>query len=195
MIAVDARARLRPLNQAAVAPAILPYPAELEEAWGQGPQALLLRPIRPEDGAALQQFYAQASAQDLRLRFFAARREVPLGELARYSQIDYDREMTFVAVPASPREASRLLGHVRAVCDPDQVQAEFAIQVSGDQQGRGLGRALLLKLISYLRARGVKVLTGLCLAENRAMLQLARATGFDLSSASAHGQVELRLML
>jgi acetyltransferase len=195
VIAVDARARLRPLDQAPVAPAILPYPAELEEAWGQGPQALLLRPIRPEDGVTLQQFYAQASAQDLRLRFFSARREVPLGELARYSQIDYDREMTFVAVPASPREASRLLGHVRAVCDPDQVQAEFAIQVSGDQQGRGLGRALLLKLISYLRARGVKVLTGLCLAENRAMLQLARATGFDLSSASAHGQVELRLML
>jgi L-amino acid N-acyltransferase YncA len=53
----------------------------------------------------------------------------------------------------------------------------------------------LRKLISYLRARGVKVLTGLCLAENRAMLQLARSTGFELSSASAHGQVELRLML
>ena len=195
VIAVDARARLRPPGQTAVPLAILPYPAELEEQWGQGEQALLLRPIRPEDGSGLQDFYAQASAQDLRLRFFAARREVPLSELARYSQIDYDREMTFVAVLARPSEGKRLLGQVRAVCDPDQVQAEFAIQVRSEYQGRGLGRALLGKLIAYLRSRGVKVLVGLCLAENRAMVQLARSTGFELSSASPDGQLELRLVL
>jgi acetyltransferase len=115
--------------------------------------------------------------------------------LARYSQIDYDREMTFVAVLARPSEGKRLLGQVRAVCDPDQIQAEFAIQVSSEYQGRGLGRALLGKLIAYLRSRGVKVLVGLCLAENRAMVQLARSTGFGLSSASPDGQLELRLVL
>jgi acetyltransferase len=195
VIAVDARVRLRPLDQAAVPPAILPYPAELEELWGQGGQTLLLRPIRPEDGTALQQFYAQASAEDLRLRFFAARREVPLSELARYSQIDYDREMTFVALPTAPGQAKRLLGQVRAVCDPDQVQAEFAIEVAGDYQGRGLGSALLRKLMAYLRQRGVKVLTGLCLTENQAMLGLARSLGFALTSDTAQGQVQFRLTL
>ena len=195
VIAVDARARLRPLDQPTVPPAILPYPAELEELWGQGAQALMLRPIRPEDGAALQEFFANASAQDLRLRFFAARREIPVSELARYSQIDYDREMTFVAVSTAPGQAKRLLAQVRAVCDPDQVRAEFAIQVSGDFQGRGLGRALLRKLIAYLRARGVKVLTGLCLSENRPMLQLARSAGFEVASTPGQGQLELRLPL
>jgi len=195
VIAVDARVRLRPLDQAAVPPAILPYPAELEELWGQGGQTLLLRPIRPEDGTALQEFYAQASAEDLRLRFFAARREVPLSELARYSQIDYDREMTFVALPTAPGQAKRLFGQVRAVCDPDQVQAEFAIEVAGDHQGRGLGSALLRKLMAYLRQRGVKVLTGLCLTENQAMLELARSLGFALTSDTAQGQVQLRLAL
>jgi acetyltransferase len=62
--------------------ALHPYPAELQEAWSVGGVALQVRPIRPEDGARVAQFYADASPADLRLRFFMARREVPPSELA-----------------------------------------------------------------------------------------------------------------
>ena len=104
----------------------------------------LLRPIRPEDGERLAAFYAKASPGDMRLRFFLARREVPHSELARYCQIDYERDMTFVALtaPDGGTGATVMAGEVRAVCDPDNRQAEFAIQVSGPWQHKGLGTGI-----------------------------------------------------
>jgi acetyltransferase len=194
ILVVDARARLRPVDQAAVPPAILPYPAEPEETVDFQGQAMLIRPIRPSDGLALQTFYAQASPQDLRLRFFAARREVPLSELARYSQIDYDREMTFVAVrPGS--DPAELCAEVRAVCDPDKRSAEFSLQVGSAWQGRRLGERLLRKMIEYLRSQGSSELMGLSLAENQTMLGLARRLGFAIEPSPGDASVVMRLAL
>ena len=99
VLAVDARVRLRDAaDGAADRLAIRPYPAALEELVQVAGGPLLLRPIRPEDGQRLAQFYEDADPVDLRLRFFLSRREVPRSELARYSQIDYDRDMTFIAL-------------------------------------------------------------------------------------------------
>jgi acetyltransferase len=194
VLALDARARLRPEGQAPASLAIRPYPAQLEEtvSWKGG--ALLLRPIRPEDGERLAQFYAHASPSDLRLRFFSARREVPASELARFSQIDYDREMAFIALP-TPDPDAPMLGEARGLCDPDNQRAEFAIQVAGEQQGRGLGRLLLQKLIAYLRARGTRELTGECLVDNLRLQQLARDLDFDVTASAEGGILSLRLAL
>jgi acetyltransferase len=194
VIAVDARARLRPLEQAAVPPAILPYPAELEETMDIKGQTLMIRPIRPSDGLALQQFYAQASPQDLRLRFFGARREVPLSELARYSQIDYDREMTFIAL-APGNDPAELCAEVRAVCGPDKRSAEFSLQVGSAWQRRGLGERLLRKMIDYLRSQGTSELVGLSMTENQTMLQLARRLGFAIEPLPQDASVQMRLLL
>jgi acetyltransferase len=180
VLAVDARIRLR--RAAANEPsrlALRPYPSELEERLQVGGRQLLVRPIRPEDGARLAAFYAGSSPEDMRLRFFLSRREVPHSELARYCQIDYEREMTFVAL-----DGERLAGEARAVCGPDNVQAEFAIQIASDWQNRGLGRALLSKLLAYLRARGTAEVVGQCLQENVAMAALARGSGFEVRPAS-----------
>lgn len=194
VLAVDARCRLRALSEPRSLPAILPYPAELEETIDLGQESVLLRPIRSEDGQALQRFYAQASAQDLRLRFFSARREVALSELARFSQIDYDREMTFVAV-RKKGAPELLLAEVRAVCDPDNQRAEFSIQVGTEHQHRGLGRLLLRKMIGYLRARGTAQLFAQCMTENLPMLELARSLNFVLEDQPLDGVVNLRLDL
>ena len=169
--------------------ALRPYPAELEETWRLGEQELRVRPIRPEDGEKLAAFYAEAPAADLRLRFFLARREVPRSELARYCQIDYEREMTFVAL-----EGERMAGEVRAIADPDNRQAEFAVQVAAPWQHRGLGRRLLDKLLAYLRARGTAEVVGQCLEENKVMIALAREAGFEVSAAP-EGTMRLRLVL
>lgn len=193
VLAVDARVRLRAAGELAVPPAILPYPGHLEEPLD--PQGLLLRPIRPEDGQTLQQFYAQASPEDLRMRFFAARRSVPVSELARYSQIDYDREMTFVLVRADGQAGKRMIGEVRAVCDPDKEKAEFAIQLASEYQGQGLGLRLMNKLVTYLRSQGTRELTGLCLLGNQPMLALARRLGFSVTAHPEQGVAELRLAL
>ncbi len=114
VIALDARVRLQArAGPAADRLAILPYPDGLEERITLAARELLLRPIRPEDEPALREFYAQATPGDLRLRFFASRREVPDSELARFSQIDYDREMSFVAMGRDqppPLSASAAVG-------------------------------------------------------------------------------------
>jgi acetyltransferase len=122
---------------------------------------------------------------------------VPLSELARFSQIDYDREMTFVALaPVEPGQPQRIVAEVRAACDPDNRQAEFAILVDAAWQDHGLGRALLEKMIAYLRARGTGQLVGQCQAHNRAMVSLARALGFQVGDTQAIDDlVDLRLDL
>lgn len=190
MLVLDARIRVRYLAPGAGSRlALRPYPAELEEGWNVGGQPLRVRPIRPEDGARLAAFYADCPAHDLRLRFFLARREVPRSELARYCQIDYEREMTFVAL-----DGERIAGEVRAICDPDNQQAEFAIQVAAGWQRRGLGRRLLAKLLAYLRARGTAEVVGQCLQENEGMIVLARQSGFTVTP-SEEGTMRLRLAL
>jgi acetyltransferase len=192
VLALDARVKVRTTQRDAGAHlAIRPYPAGLETRVELGSDALLLRPIRPEDEPQLRDFYAQARPEDLRLRFFLARREVPRSELARYSQIDYDREMTLVAVDAD----RRIVGEVRSACDPDNQRAEFGLQVRTEWQGRGLGRRLLATLIEYLTRRGTAQLVGECLPENEAMASLARRLGFEVQRAGDGTSTHLTLAL
>jgi acetyltransferase len=196
VLALDARVRLRPVPSGERSRlAIRPYPQALEEHVNVKGQDVLLRPIRPEDGQRLMAFYAGASPADMRLRFFMTRREVPHSELARYSQIDYDREMTFVAMVPQAGGEPVMVAEARAVCDPDNLQAEFAIQVATDWQGRGLGRQMMDKLIRYLREHGTTEVVGQCLPENVGMAALARETGFDVSTESAQETVAMRLSL
>jgi acetyltransferase len=197
VLALDARVRLRrPVPGESGRLAVRPYPGELEERIALEGRELLLRPIRPEDGERLAAFYAKAPSSDMRLRFFMARREVPHSELARYCQIDYEREMTFIAL-APPNESgvAPMAGEVRAVCDPDNVRAEFAIQVAAPWQRKGLGRALMEKLLRYLRERGTEEVTGQCLAENTGMATLARHLGFDVAPVSSEDTMAMRLGL
>ena len=196
VIALDARVKVLSARTAgAQRLAIRPYPAELEERVEFDARSVLLRPIRPEDEPRLRAFFANAEPQDMRLRFFMARRELAHSELARYSQIDYEREMTFIAVaPEGHRDEGNadtgMLGEVRVVTDPDNLRAEFAIMVRSDLQGRGLGYMLLVKMIRYLRSRGTRVLAGECLRQNSAMAKLARGLGFNVT-ASDDGQTML----
>ncbi|MBA4329826.1 MAG: GNAT family N-acetyltransferase [Polaromonas sp.] len=196
VLALDARVRLRPLVPGEPSRlAIRPYPLALEEPVRVKAHNLLLRPIRPEDGQRLLAFYAGASPADMRLRFFMTRREVPHSELARYSQIDYDREMTFVAIAPQAGGEPVMVAEVRAVCDPDNLTAEFAIQVATQWQGCGLGRLLMDKLIRYLRERGTTEVVGQCLPENTGMAALAHQLGFSVSAATPEGTVAMRLAL
>jgi acetyltransferase len=195
VIALDARVKLT----AQPAPesrrlAIRPYPAQYEERIDLAGRAVTLRPIRPEDEPLLRSLYANANPDDMRLRFFLTRREVPRSELARYSQIDYDREMTFIAVDPA-LGADGLLGEVRTVCDPDLQRAEFSVQVRSGWQGQGLGRRLMDKAIGYLRAHGVQEVVGECLPANEGMSKLARGLGFAVSHPHDGESLGLHLAL
>jgi acetyltransferase len=174
--------------------AIRPYPEELEEWISWQGRKVLLRPIKPEDGAQHVEFFNALDPQDIRYRIFMRIRELQRSQLARLTQIDYDREMAFIA--AGEREPGRFetLGVVRGIADPDNVTAEFAIIVRSDLKGQGLGPILLRKLIDYCRNRGTKELVGEALADNQRVIGLVRRFG-GVVSHSQQGTVDLRFDL
>jgi acetyltransferase len=195
VVALDARVRLRPATGKGLDRlAIRPYPRGLEEDFDLGGARLTLRPIRPEDEPAHRAFFERLKPEDIRFRFFGALRDLPHSELARYTQIDYDREMAFIATARAPAPAETF-GVVRTVADPDNLRAEFAIIVRSDIKGRGLGHALLSKMIRYCQARGTAEIVGEVLGENLAMLDLAQACGFRRVSSAERGVVKLSLPL
>lgn len=180
VMALDARIRVQRNPVAGAARfAITPYPAALAETldWQGGP--LLVRPIRPEDEAQHRAFIEQLAPEDVRMRFFYSRRELPRSELARLAQIDYAREMAFIAVRPLPDGGCETLGVARAVIDPDNTEAEFAVIVRSDLKGQGLGVLLMHKLIGFLRGRGTQRVVGEILRDNLAMNELARELGFE----------------
>ncbi len=179
--------------------AIRPYPQELEQtvAWGGG--EIVLRPIRPEDAAQHQAFFHALDADDVRLRFFTAMRELPPSQLARLTQIDYDRAMAFIATRPNPVAAAgggaETLGVVRAVIDPANQSAEFAIIIRSDLKGQGLGYILFGKLVDYLRSRGTAEIVGDALAENLGVQKLVRHFGGVVLPHQEAGMVRLQLPL
>jgi acetyltransferase len=192
VIALDARVRVRPGELGGAAHfAIRPYPAELEEVWDWQGQRVQVRAIRPEDEARHRRFLERLDPEDIRMRIFYSRRSIERSELARLTQIDYEREMAFIALD----EAGETLGVVRGSADPDNVQAEFGIVVRSDLKGGGLGERLLRKLADHQRARGTQVLMATVLAENSRMLALAHEMGFTIGDRSEDGTRLVKLAL
>ncbi|MDR2155520.1 MAG: bifunctional acetate--CoA ligase family protein/GNAT family N-acetyltransferase [Burkholderiaceae bacterium] len=196
-IALDARVRVSKQRPAgAIRFAIRPYPAELIETLEWRARPLTLRPIRPEDEARHLAFLAALDPEDIRMRLFYSRRTLERSELARLVQIDYTREMAFVATIAAANGDEQTLGIARALTDPDNAGAEFGIIIRPDMKGTGLGRILMDKLIRYQRAAGTQRLSATVLAENDRMRQLGRTLGFtDQPTPGNAGTHELRLDL
>ncbi|MET3494445.1 bifunctional acetate--CoA ligase family protein/GNAT family N-acetyltransferase [Variovorax boronicumulans] len=183
-LALDARVRLSRLPVGGAERfAIVPYPVQWVRPHTWNGRAIVVRPIRPEDEAQHGRFLESLDAEDARMRFFSSRRALPRSELARLTQIDYDREMAFIAEARDAEGCAQTLGVARTVSDPDNVEAEFAIIVRSDLKGLGLGTLLLEQLIEHARARGIERLVGLVLRENTRMLRLSRAMGFKADPA------------
>ncbi len=187
-IALDARVALSAKPCAGAERfAIRPYPARLEETveWGGG--TIRLRPIRPEDEAQHLEFLESLAPEDIRMRVFYSRSSIERSELARLTQIDYEREMAFIAEETGPDGRPRTLGTIRAITDPDNADAEFGIIVRSDLKRRGLGGMLMRKIISYARERGTKRLVATVLRDNLRMLKLARDCGFEFEAPADPG--------
>ena len=184
-LALDARVRVSASGPGGAEHfAIRPYPQELVETVQWQGRALVLRPIRPEDEPQHTAFVERLDPLDMRLRFFYSRRSIGHTEMARLTQIDYEREMAFIATTADAAGREETLGVARAVADPDNEQAEFAIVVRSDLKGGGLGELLMRKLITHFRSRGTRRMVGDVLKENERMLELARHLGFELDPSA-----------
>ncbi len=185
VVALDARIEIDPTRIDEPAPnpdlAIRPWPADWQRDHVASPTdggtTYRLRPIKPRDVGLYRDFFAKLTPDDVRLRFLSPRKSFGDDELLRMTQLDYGREIAFVALHPD----GSLAGVSRLACDPDGAEGEYAVIVRSDQQGIGLGRALMNILIDYARTKGVAVVRGHVLAENDAMLGMCRSMGFTVA--------------
>jgi acetyltransferase len=179
IIALDARIEFEPGRVEEVGPnpdlAIRPWPAGWERTVRLGERDYHLRPIKPADIALYPDFLEKVEPDDIRLRFLAPRRAFQHEMLVRLTQLDYDRDIAFVALDAGN---GALAGVARLSCDPDHVTGEYGLLVRSDLQGRGLGWTLLSQIIDYARKDGVRRIEGVILSENTRMLAMCREFGF-----------------
>ncbi|GAB7261861.1 hypothetical protein DZS_35000 [Dickeya ananatis] len=175
---------------------IRPYPQELEETvLLKDGSSCLFRPILPEDEPLLAHFIGKVTREDLYYRYFSEINEFTHEDLANMTQIDYDREMAFIAVRADITGEPEIIGVTRAIADPDNISAEFAVLVRSDLKGLGLGRKLLEKLIHYASLHGLNRLSGITMPNNQGMVSLAKKLGFNVDVQLEDGIVTLELPL
>lgn len=169
--------------------AIMPYPARLEQTWPlRGGGDYLVRPIRPDDAQMLQQLVRNLSPESRYMRFASRLTELTPSMLARFTLMDYDRDMALVAVQrtrstdedGAEHWSERLLGVSRYAINPDPSSCEFALLVADEFAGQGLGARLMYSIMDVARERGLAEIQGLVLAENSKMLKLMRRLGFSV---------------
>lgn len=176
--------------------AIKPYPVEHEEQVQlKNGEKCLVRPVLPEDEEKMATFITQVSREDLYKRFFSEVGEFNHEALANLTQIDYDREMAFVATQTNEQDQEILLGVARVIADSHNYDAEFSILIRSDLKGIGLGRLLMEKLIAYSQTKGTVRLTGITMPSNKGMVQLAKKLNFKTETHFEDNIVDMLLIL
>jgi acetyltransferase len=178
VLALDAGIEIDPNDMGRARPnpdlSIRPYPSEWRRDVPLKGGSFEIRPVRPADALLYPEFLARLSPEDIRMRFMAPRHHFPEEMTLKFTQLDYDRDMAFVAIA----EDGSMAGVSRMSTEPSGKSAEYALLVRTDMQGRGLGSTLMRQLADYARAAGVEVLEGIILSENRGMLRLVEGLGF-----------------
>jgi RimJ/RimL family protein N-acetyltransferase len=174
--------------------AIRPYPSQWQRhlVLGDG-WRIFVRPIKPDDEPLIHDLLVHVSKQDLRLRFFDSIREFSHQFVARLTQIDYAREMAFVAIDET---ANEIIGVVRLYSGSSHETGEYAILLRSDLKGRGLGWALMQLIIEYAKSESLKRIVGQILQENAVMLKMCRELGFEIKTdADDRGLYDVALTL
>ncbi|MCF8027824.1 MAG: bifunctional acetate--CoA ligase family protein/GNAT family N-acetyltransferase [Desulfobacteraceae bacterium] len=181
IIAVDARVIVSPAEvKAPLHLVISPYPNEYEEQLDlEDVGVLTVRPIRPEDAPLLEEMFNELSPMSIYYRFFSPIKRLPHYMLARFTQIDYDRQIAMVAI-STAGGIEKMLGVSRVIGEPDGKTAEFAVLVADQWHGKGIGAILLKRCLEIARSRNTEKIWGLILPDNTKMLALARKLGFDI---------------
>jgi acetyltransferase len=172
---------------------IMPYPSKYVTPWKlKDGTEVTLRPIRPEDEPIELEFIRGLSTETSRFRFFQIIRDLPHESLVRFCNIDYDREMAFIAeTKAGERRIE--IGVSRLVLESNKKRGEFAVVVADKYQGKGLGIKLVDMLIEVAREKNVESIYGIIMSENVKMISLCEKLGFTTKREQEDVVVELKL--
>jgi acetyltransferase len=156
---------------------VAPYPTRYVTRWElKDGTSTVLRPIKPEDEAVLDEFFKSLSEETMRFRFFQIIRDVPHETLTRYCNLDYDREVAIVA--EIQKEKRKIIGAGRIILKPGEKCGEFAVVVGDQWQGLGLGSKLIDCIIDISKDMGLKTIMGYVVSNNSKMINMCTKKGF-----------------
>ncbi len=171
--------------------AILPYPHQYEQSYPlKNGGEYQVRPIHPDDADMLKAFYKTLSAESRYFRFISNSPELPPSMAAKFTLIDYDREMALVALlkesvyseDGNWHESEKIIGVSRFSTNPDKASCEFSLVVADDFGGQGIGSRMMISIMEVARDKGLNEIDGLVLSKNPGMLKLMRSLGFTVES-------------
>ncbi len=176
VIALDARVRISPEPATASRPAIRPTPMQwsADLVTEQGAR-IFVRPVRADDDALLEEFFAHVSAEDLRYRFMSSMNEVGRDQLSAMTGVDYRRTISFLAFD---EQRTTLLATAMLAADPDRTRAEVALATRADTKHRGVSWTLLDHVLRYAKAEGIGTVEAIEYPDHEAALRMEGEMGF-----------------
>ena len=106
----------------------------------------LVRPARPDDEAALHDFFENVTPEDLRFRFLSTVKEVGHDRLVAMTRVDHRQNESFLAFE---HENGPIIGAAMLACDEKLDTGEVAVSISRDHKNRGIGWELLGHVTRY----------------------------------------------
>ena len=192
IMAVDARVLLAvPPVPSPMHLIISSYPRQYEKKeYTTNGREIFVRPIRSSDAELLIDHFYSLSPKSIYMRFFSPVKQLSKSMLIKLTQIDYDREIALVALMGEGKD-KKMVGVCRIILESDKTRGEFAMAISDEWHGKGIGPSLLKQCLKAAQSRGVRHVVGLVLAENTQMLMLGRKLGFTINRTSHSGEYEL----
>ncbi|MDH5481910.1 MAG: bifunctional acetate--CoA ligase family protein/GNAT family N-acetyltransferase [Candidatus Bathyarchaeota archaeon] len=158
---------------------IAPYPRKYITQWTlRDGTSVVLRPIKPEDEALLNELFKSLSEETMRFRFFQVIKDMSHETLTRYCNLDYDREVAIVA--EIQKDERKIVGVGRLILEPGGKRGEFAVVVGDQWQGLGLGTKLMDYIIEISKDMDLKTIYGYVISNNIKMVNLCAKKGFKM---------------
>ncbi len=183
ILALDARIIAHPFSLSLFPEtAIRAYPTKYVASHSlRGGEEILIRPILPEDEVRMIQFHRELSENSVLQRYLKILHydEKTLKEkMSRLCFSDYNLEIPLV-VQKMHWEKEAILAVSRLSKIPNTKAGIFSLVVQDAWQGKGIGTALLKKILEIAKEEGVKELLAKMLPENEKMLSLCKKFGFS----------------
>jgi acyl-CoA hydrolase/RimJ/RimL family protein N-acetyltransferase len=153
---------------------------------------IVVRPSKASDVRGFQDLFYKLPPEDVYTRFFSSLKSLPVSEAEHLCNVDYKQEMAFV-VTIGDREKEKIIGSSFYVVNPSTNMADVGYMILHEWQGMGLGTILQERMVEYAKSKGLKGFTANILAENTAMLKLARKCG-KVTTKQSQGVYEVEML-
>lgn len=169
------------------------YPWQYEKTeYTINDNEFFIRPIRPSDAKLLIDHFFSLSPRSVYMRFCSSVKELSKAMLIQLTQIDYDREIALVALMGKGQD-KKIAGVCRIILGSDKTLGEYAMAISDEWQGQGIGSSLLKQCLKAAQSKGVRRVMGIVLGENTQMVKLGKKLGFSINRLPDSGEYELTI--